>query len=43
MTEPGKAIRVEKPARSEFNDLPENICAFSEVKLHGKASQQIHL
>jgi hypothetical protein len=34
---------VEKPARSEFNDLPENICAFSEVKLHGKAWQQIHL
>jgi hypothetical protein len=28
MSEPGKAIRVEKPARSEFNDLPENICAF---------------
>ncbi len=34
---------VEKPARSEFNDLPENICAFSEVKLHGKAWQRIHL
>jgi len=28
---------------SEFNNLPENICAFSEVKLHGKAWQQIHL
>jgi hypothetical protein len=34
---------VEKPARSEFNDLPENIRAFSEVTLHGKAGQQIHL
>jgi hypothetical protein len=33
MWEPGRAIRrlVEKPARSEFNDLPENTCAF-----HGK-------
>jgi hypothetical protein len=28
---------VEKPAHSEFNDLPKNICAFSEVKLLGKA------
>jgi hypothetical protein len=26
-----------------INDLPANICAFSEVKLHGKAWQQIHL
>ena len=34
---------VEKPACSVFNDLPENICAFSEVKLHGKAWQQIRL
>ena len=34
---------LSKPARSEFNDLPENICAFSEVKLHCKAWQQIHL
>ena len=34
---------VEKPARSEFNDLPEKIRAFSEVKLHFKAWQQIHL
>jgi hypothetical protein len=33
---------VEKPARSEYNDLPEGICVFSEVKLHGKAWQQIH-
>jgi hypothetical protein len=33
---------VEKPAGSEFNDLPEGICAYSEVKLHGKAWQQIH-
>jgi len=33
---------VEKPARSEFNDLPEGICAYSEVKLHGKAWKQIH-
>jgi len=33
---------VEKPARSEYNDLPEGICAYSEVKLHGKAWQQIH-
>jgi len=33
---------VEKPARSEYKDLPEGICAFSEVKLHGKAWQQIH-
>jgi hypothetical protein len=32
---------VEKPARSEYNDLPEGICAYSEVKLHGKAWQQI--
>jgi hypothetical protein len=30
---------VEKPARSGYNDLPENICAYSEVKLHGKAGQ----
>jgi hypothetical protein len=29
---------VEKPARSESNDLPENICAFSEVKLQGLAA-----
>ena len=34
---------VGKPARSEFNNLPENICAFPKVKLHGKAWQQIHL
>ena len=34
---------VEKSGRSEFNDLPENICAFSEGKLHGKARQHIHL
>jgi len=34
---------VEKPARSEFNDLPENMCAFFEVKRHGKAWQRIHL
>jgi hypothetical protein len=33
---------VEKPARSEYNDLPEDICAYSEVKLHGKAWQQMH-
>ena len=33
---------VEKPARSEYNDLPEGICAYSEVKLHGKAWKQIH-
>ena len=33
---------VDKPASSEFNDLPEGICAYSEVKLHGKAWQQIH-
>ena len=32
---------VEKPARSEYNDLPEGICAYSEVKLHGKAWQLI--
>ena len=32
---------VEKPACSVFNDLPGNICAFSEVKLHGKAWQHI--
>jgi hypothetical protein len=34
---------AEKPARSEFDDLAENICALSEVKLHGKAGQQIHV
>jgi hypothetical protein len=33
---------VEKPARSEYNDLLEGICAYSEVKLHGKAWQQVH-
>ena len=31
---------VEKPARSEYADLPEDICAYSEVKLHGKAWQR---
>ena len=33
---------VEKPTRSEYNDFDENICAYSEVKLHGKAWQKIH-
>jgi hypothetical protein len=33
---------VEKPARSEYNDLPEGICAWSEVKLHGQAWKEIH-
>lgn len=33
---------VEKPTRSEYNDFDENICAYSEVKLHGKAWQQRH-
>lgn len=33
--------RVEKP-RSVFNDFDENICAYSEVKLHGKAWEKVH-
>ncbi len=33
--------RLEKP-RSVYNDFDENICAYSEVKQHGKAWQKIH-
>jgi hypothetical protein len=29
-----------KPAGPEFNDLPENICAFSEVTIHGKVGNR---
>ena len=29
---------LEKPARSEFNDLPENICEFSEAPRQGWAT-----
>lgn len=33
--------RVEKP-RGAYNDFDENICAYSEVKLHGKAWDKVH-
>jgi hypothetical protein len=37
-----KIFQLVEPTRSEYNDLPEGICAYSEVKLHGKAWQQVH-
>ena len=38
-----KIFQLVEPTRSDYADLPEDICVYSEVKLHGKAWQhQVH-